>query len=51
MLVKIIYLNNSFQYLRNVKAIIETKQGYQIEFYRQNPIQLDKRLTIEVNPK
>ena len=51
MFVKVVYLNNSFQYFQNVKAIIEIKQGYQIEFYSQNPIQLDKRLTIEVNPK
>lgn len=54
MLVKVIYLNNSFQYFRNVKAIIEKGATYQIEFddeTEQEPIQLDKRLTIEVNPK
>lgn len=32
MLVKVIYLNNSFQYFRNVKAIIEKGATYQIEF-------------------
>lgn len=54
MLVKVIYLNNSFQYLRNVKAIVEQEATYQIEFHdetEQGSIQLDKRLTIEVNPK